>query len=62
MLAELRQVAVSAPGVQGDPRRSHKQQAWIVQDLLMEHDVPAIPGVTTPMTYIGMWKVCRPPA
>lgn len=22
--------------------------------------MPAIPGVTSPMTYIGMWKVCCP--
>ena len=28
-------------------------------DLLREHDVPDIPGVTTPMTYFGMWKVCE---
>lgn len=34
---------------------------WGLQDLLKEHDVPAIPGVTTPMTYIGMWKVQGPP-
>jgi hypothetical protein len=29
---------------------------WTAQDLLKEHNVPAIPGVTSPMTYIGMWK------
>lgn len=28
-----------------------------LQDLLKEYDVPAIPGVTTPMAYFGMWKV-----
>lgn len=27
--------------------------------LLSKYKVPAIPGVTTPMTYFGMWKVCR---
>ena len=26
--------------------------------LLHKHDVPDIPGVTTPMTYFGMWRVC----
>lgn len=26
--------------------------------LLHKHGVPAIPGVTTPMTYFGMWRVC----
>ena len=26
--------------------------------LLHKHSVPAIPGVTTPMTYFGMWRVC----
>ena len=25
--------------------------------LLSQHNVPKIPGVTTPMTYFGMWKV-----
>ena len=25
--------------------------------LLSKYKVPAIPGVTTPMTYFGMWKV-----
>ena len=32
-----------------------------LQDLLKEYDVPSIPGVTTPMTYFGMWKVRLPP-
>ena len=26
--------------------------------LLSKYKVPDIPGVTTPMTYFGMWKVC----
>lgn len=26
-------------------------------DLLKQYKVPNIPGVTTPMTYFGMWKV-----
>lgn len=26
-------------------------------DLLQKNNIPAIPGVTTPMTYFGMWKV-----
>ena len=30
-----------------------------IGDLLKEKNVPDIPGVTTPMTYFGMWKVCR---
>ncbi len=29
--------------------------------LLSKYKVPAIPGVTTPMTYFGMWKVCTGP-
>lgn len=29
--------------------------------LLSKYKVPAIPGVTTPMTYFGMWKVCMVP-
>lgn len=28
-----------------------------IGDLLKEKDLPEIPGVTTPMTYFGMWKV-----
>ena len=28
-----------------------------LQCLLSQHNVPEIPGVTTPMTYFGMWKV-----
>ena len=28
-----------------------------LQDLLHLCKVPEIPGVTTPMTYFGMWKV-----
>ena len=27
-----------------------------LKDLLTQYNVPAIPGVTTPMTYFGMWK------
>ena len=33
---------------------------WNLRDLkclLSQHNVPKIPGVTTPMTYFGMWKV-----
>ena len=30
--------------------------------LLQQHGVKDIPGVTTPMTYFGMWRVCLPKA
>ena len=29
--------------------------------LLSQCCVPAVPGVTSPMTYFGMWKVSWPP-
>lgn len=28
-----------------------------LKDLLRQYEVPPIAGVTTPMTYFGMWKV-----
>lgn len=34
-------------------------EGWNIRDLgclLRQHNVPRIPGVTTPMTYFGMWK------
>ena len=52
--------SVSAQGVVKTTAQS-RHQIWVAQDLLKEHDVPAIPGVTSPMTYIGMWKVRCPP-
>ena len=33
-----------------------------LQDLLQLCEVPSVPGVTTPMTYFGMWKVRACPA
>ncbi len=36
-----------------------KVEGWNIRDLgclLTQHHVPRIPGVTTPMTYFGMWK------
>ena len=38
----------------------HLRFGWNLRDLkclLTQRDIPAIPGVTTPMTYFGMWKV-----
>ena len=32
-----------------------------ISDLLKEKGVPEIPGVTTPMSYFGMWKVSSLP-
>lgn len=29
-----------------------------LQCLLSKRQIPRIPGVNTPMTYFGMWKVC----
>jgi hypothetical protein len=29
-----------------------------LSDLLKQKGLPEIPGVTTPMAYFGMWKVC----
>ena len=42
-----------------------EQLAWgwnlrDLQDLLHVCNCPDIPGVTSPMTYFGMWKVCLP--
>ena len=37
----------------------HLKFGWNLRnlgDLLSECDVPAIPGVTSPMVYFGMWK------
>lgn len=37
----------------------HLRFGWNLRGLnclLSQHDMPAIPGVTTPMTYFGMWK------
>lgn len=31
-----------------------------LDDLLSTRNMPEIPGVTSPMTYFGMWKVCPP--
>lgn len=36
-----------------------KVEGWNIRNLgclLTQHNVPRIPGVTTPMTYFGMWK------
>ncbi|KAK9865570.1 hypothetical protein WJX84_000456 [Apatococcus fuscideae] len=36
-----------------------KVEGWNIKNLgclLTQHNVPRIPGVTTPMTYFGMWK------
>lgn len=38
----------------------HLRFGWNLRGLdclLSQHEMPAIPGVTTPMTYFGMWKV-----
>lgn len=38
----------------------HLRFGWNLRSLkclLSHHDMPDIPGVTTPMTYFGMWKV-----
>lgn len=38
----------------------HLRFGWNLRSLkclLSHHDMPQIPGVTTPMTYFGMWKV-----
>ena len=57
-------VTINAPLYGADTPTSlfdkHLDFGWNMhdlQDLLKEYDVPAIPGVTTPMTYFGMWKV-----
>jgi JmjC domain, hydroxylase len=39
---------------------AHLRFGWNLRSLkclLSQHEMPAIPGVTTPMTYFGMWKV-----
>jgi [histone H3]-trimethyl-L-lysine9/36 demethylase len=39
---------------------AHLRFGWNLRSLkclLSQHEIAAIPGVTTPMTYFGMWKV-----